>query len=148
MKTILLAALLAAPVATEDLDRLDTRIATFAGDAQPMPVDRRLQLAACPSPATIEWQDSQSIAVRCALLGWRLRVPLAAVQSVRQDTRPAIRRGDAVEARYEADDFDISAMMIAMEDGRTGDSIRVKNPDTGRASVATVSGQGFVLLSH
>lgn len=151
MKLILLSALAAAsPPAFEATEQLDAKIAQFIGNTnmRATPIDRRLRLATCELPAAIEWNDSQSLAVRCAAPAWRLRVPIMGVaQPAAEDTRPLIRKGESVEARYEADDFDITATLIAMEDGRKGDTIRVKNPATGRASVGTVTGKAIVLLS-
>jgi flagellar basal body P-ring formation protein FlgA len=151
MKVIFLSVLIAAsPPAFEAPEQLDAKIAEFIGhtNMRAAPIDRRLRLAACEQPAAIEWNDSQSLAVRCTAPAWRLRVPLNDIAApAAEDTRPLIRRGESVEARYEADDFDITATLIAMEDGRKGDVIRVKNPATGRASVGTVTGKGIVLLS-
>jgi flagellar basal body P-ring formation protein FlgA len=149
MNITFIAALAVVPVAFEQPEQLDARIAEFIGNAdmRATRIDRRLRLAACEEPAAIEWQDSQSLAVRCAAPAWRLRVSVSGSVQAKGDTRPIVRRGETIEVRFEADDFDISASMIAIEDGRPGDRIRVKNPATGRASTGTVTGKGTVLLS-
>jgi flagellar basal body P-ring formation protein FlgA len=139
------------PPALENLDQLDQRVAAFVGSGKSaMALDRRLRLPACNSSAAIEWADVQSLAVRCAAPAWRVRVPLASPEpGLRTESiRALVKRGDVVEARYEADDFDITTYMVAMEDGRKGDAIRVKNPDNGRPSVAVVTDAGAVRFSH
>jgi flagellar basal body P-ring formation protein FlgA len=154
MKTLFLIAAATATTPTfENLDNLDARIAAFIGSSSAsgnaVTVDRRLRLSACNQAAEISWLDSNSIAVRCATPNWRLRVSVMNASAVEsKNERPAIKRGDMVEARYEADDFDLSASMIALEDGRTGDSIRVKNPDSGRPVIGVVTGAGTVLISR
>jgi flagellar basal body P-ring formation protein FlgA len=151
MKTlILLAAATSVAPASQNLDQLDAQISAFVGaTATPTAVDRRLRLAACIEKTQISWLDSSSVAVRCASPVWRLRVPVTgdAKQAI-ASTRLSIKRGDLVEARYEADDFDISANMIALEDGREGESIRVKNPDSGKPTIGIVTGAGTVLISR
>jgi flagellar basal body P-ring formation protein FlgA len=152
MKSLfMLAAVAATSPMLENLDQLDQRVAAFVGsEKSAMALDRRLRLPACNSAAAIEWSDAQSLAVRCAVPAWRVRVPLASPEpGLRTESlRPLVKRGDVVEARYEADDFDIMTFMVAMEDGRKGDAIRVKNPDTGRPCVAVVTEAGTVRFSH
>ena len=71
--------------AIEDLGQLDGRVQVMTGAApgQPggaiAPIDRRLRLIACPQPASIEWSGSDSLAIRCPAVGWRLRVGIASL---------------------------------------------------------------------
>jgi flagellar basal body P-ring formation protein FlgA len=150
MKTLILLAMATSTTVTfEDLDQLDAQISAFVGSKiTSTAVDRRLRLAACDSGTEVSWLDSNSVAVRCASPAWRLRVPVTGGGPHAATARPLIKRGDSVEGRYEADDFDISITMIALEDGREGESIRVKNPDSGKPAVGIVTGAGTVIFSR
>ena len=90
-----LGALIAAPALAapqfEDLDLLEARItATLgAGIGQPggpaRPIDRRLRLAACPGPVSVEAPTLGAATVRCEQLGWRIRVPVTRDDSAQAD---------------------------------------------------------------
>src|SRR5690606_13006388 len=78
-------AALSAPVVAQgfqDLEMLGRRLAAalgakFGGPGGPRTqLDRRLRLAACPQPATIEEPAMGAVTVRCVAHGWRIRVPL------------------------------------------------------------------------
>ena len=77
---------LAAPIAAEaqqgnedwqTIDVLTDMVANAMG-RNATPVDRRIKLARCPEQASVTALDAQTLAVRCASLGWRLRVPMTA----------------------------------------------------------------------
>jgi flagellar basal body P-ring formation protein FlgA len=149
---------LAAPA--EDLDALDRRIADVLGAPIGTPggaesaIDKRLVFPACAERVTIARIDVSAVAVRCAAQNWRVRVPIVPKATPEPQGNPVrastndmlVRRGDMVVAHYEADDFDISSQMMAMEDGRKGDHVRVKNPDNGHHTLAIVSREGVVAL--
>src|SRR3546814_7249710 len=64
--------------ATEDWQSIDALTATVANalGRTATPIDRRIKLARCPKQASITAIDARTLAVRCAPLGWRLRVPM------------------------------------------------------------------------
>lgn len=140
--------------AVEDLDRLDVRIEALTGAApgQPggaiAPVDRRLKLAACPQPASIEWAGSDALAVRCAAIGWRLRVGVAAAGGRQAKAELSVHRGDTVEVSVAGDAFDVTTTALALDDGAVGASVRLKMGATGTQSSAIVTGPGTVSFSR
>jgi flagella basal body P-ring formation protein FlgA len=140
----LLAAAIAAPAQAqtfENLAMLDSRIsaALGAGIGEPggavTPLDRRLRLAACPQPAEIGEPAAGALAVRCAVQGWRIRVPLvrnassgttAAASPSAVRAEPIVRRGDQVELVAIGASFAVSTLAIAEQDGAPGDRIRLR----------------------
>lgn len=140
--------------AVEDLDRLDSRIEFMTGAAvgEPggaiAPVDRRLKLAACPQPASIEWAGTDVLAIRCAPIGWRLRVGIAAQGSAQGKAALNVHRGDTVEVSVEGDAFDVTTTAIALDDGVKGASVRLKLGSSGTQSSAIVTGPGTVSFSR
>lgn len=156
-----LAAPAAAQTATlENLDTLERRlvIALGADIGQPggpvTPLDRRMRLAACPAPATIEPPQAGAAVLRCGPVGWRIRVPVLAGGTVRETQSPAradraafvIRRGDPVEIRARRAGFVVSQQMIADQDGAPGDRIRVRSEPRARPIVVEVVDVGLVRL--
>lgn len=125
------------PVAFEDLDLLDSRIAAI-GVASP--VDRRMKLSRCPQPAEIGEIGGNAIAVRCPALGWRILVPLQS--SPQRAAEPDIRKGDVVELAAEGSGFSVSATATALEDGRVGRSIRLRTSPESAPVSASVTGAG------
>lgn len=132
----------ALPVAFEDLDLLDARIAAFGAAA---PVDRRLKLARCTGPADIVPAGSNAVAVRCASAGWRILVPLSA--SPQSTAAPTIRRGDVVDLMVEGAGFSISTAATAVEDGRVGQTLRVRTGDANPPVSGSVVAAGQVLIN-
>ncbi len=152
-------AALAAPAAAqsfENLDMLDSRIAAALGanvgePGGPMaPLDRRLRLAACPQPATIEEPAMGALTVRCVAHGWRIRVPLtngdAAVRTAQVRAEPVIRRGDQVEVVAMASSFTVSTIGTAEQDGAPGDRIRVRTDRRSAPFTGQVTPDGRVAL--
>jgi flagellar basal body P-ring formation protein FlgA len=150
----LLAIALPAPAtaqALENLDTLDQRIALALGGTADQagvlaqPVDRRLKLAACPQPAMIEAPAIGALAVRCAALGWRIRVPLITGIGASQGEL-LVRKGDNVELAFTGRGFDIVTTAIAQEDGRMGAPVRVKPPTGASLVTARVWRAGSVVI--
>lgn len=133
------------PPPFEDLATLDRRIAAVSeGTAKPL--DPRLRLLRCPDPATIEPAGDGTLTVRCAAIGWRIRVPVARSTAAPGDI--LVHRGDQVELSLEADGFAVSASAIAVEDGRRGGIVRVKTSTNAPAVSARVTGPGTLSLSR
>ena len=129
----------ALPVSFEDLGDIDARIAAVGRAA---PVDRRLKLPRCPMPADIAPVGGNAIAVRCPSLGWRILVPMVAPPQ--STAAPDIRKGDIVELYVDGAGFSVSTSATAVEDGRVGQSVRVR-PSDGNAPVSvTVLNAGRV----
>jgi flagella basal body P-ring formation protein FlgA len=169
----LLAAGLAAPALAatdaagfEDLDKLEARV-VVALDAEigtpggPLThIDRRVKLQPCPAAVTIEPPALGAVAVSCAALGWRIRVPLmhlatqaayntipVAYQPPVPQGPPVIRRGDPVEVAAEQTGFSVTASGTAMEDGRTGGRIRVKTSPNAPIIIGEVVDSGRVRVT-
>jgi flagella basal body P-ring formation protein FlgA len=141
--------------AVEDLDQLDSRVQRLTGAAAGQqggavaPIDRRLRLVACPQPASIEWSGSDSLAIRCPAIGWRLRVGIASSSSGPQARAELwVHRGDTVEISVEGEDFDVTTTAISLDDGAKGQSVRLKLGSSGTQSSATVTGPGSVSFSR
>ncbi|HKX90493.1 MAG TPA: flagella basal body P-ring formation protein FlgA, partial [Sphingopyxis sp.] len=155
-----IAAPVAAPAqqATEDWQTIDMLTATVANalGRTAAPVDRRIRLARCPEQASVTAIDAQTLAVRCASLGWRLRVPMTgpaadAAPAAASFARPAagapvIRRGDNVRVTIETDSYAISYAAIATQDGRVGETIALRGSDAKSTLSATVTGPGRARL--
>lgn len=158
--TILIAALIAAasPGGFEDIAKLEARVvaALDAGIGEAggpvAPIDRRLKLARCPTPVTIDPPALGAVALRCAALGWRIRVPQArasaggSVQAQAQ-AMPLVRRGDPVEVRADGYAFSVVGSAIADEDGAAGARIRVRTDRTRPPVVAEVVDVGVVRIA-
>ncbi|MBW8743994.1 MAG: flagella basal body P-ring formation protein FlgA [Sphingomonas sp.] len=166
MRALPLLALLAAPAAAatpqfQNIDALEARLinALGAGIGEPggpaAPIDRRLKLAACPATVQIEPPAMGAIALRCAALNWRIRVPiarLAGTQNVAMGgmmgakADPVVRRGDPVDLVAETDGFSVSVSAVAQEDGAPGSRIRVKADRQNSPIFAEVIESGRVRL--
>ena len=110
------------------------------------PIDRRLKLAACPDTPAIEGPAMGAAVVRCAALGWRIRVPLRvyAAAPASQRTATLVRKGDPVELVAGGASFTVSTQMIADEDGAQGEMIRVRADRSAAPIVARVVDVGLV----
>lgn len=134
---------------------LDTDIGKPGGPVAP--IDRRLKLAACPTPATIDPPALGAVALRCPALGWRIRVPLvrggnastpagAPSTGYAAKTDPVVRRGDPVQLVAESGVLSVSTEAVAQEDGAPGERIRVKTDDRAAIVIAEVVEIGKVRL--
>ena len=157
----IVAAIAAAPSAnaqqaSEDWQTIDmlTQAVASAMGRTATPVDRRIKLARCPEQASVTAIDAQTLAVRCASLGWRVRVPMSGPASATPATAgfaapssaPVIRRGDTVRVTLESDTFSVSYSAIANQDGRVGDSIALRGSDPKTILSAIVTGPGRARL--
>ena len=161
-----LLALLAAPAAAatpqfQNIDALEARLVNALGanigepGGPAAPIDRRLKLAACPATVQIDPPVMGAIALRCAPLNWRIRVPIqrlgnaqnvamGSVMGAKAD--PVVRRGDPVDLIAETNGFSVSVSAIAQEDGAPGSRIRVKAGDQKSPIFAEVIEAGRVRL--
>jgi flagella basal body P-ring formation protein FlgA len=157
-----LLALLAAPAAAatpafQNIDALEARLinALGAGIGEPggpaAAIDRRLKLSVCPATVQIDPPVMGAVALRCAPLNWRIRVPLARLGNARSaamgvKAEPVIRRGDPVDLVAASDGFSVSVSAIAQEDGAPGSRIRVKADGKNTPLFAEVIDAGRVRL--
>ncbi|MDO6416558.1 flagella basal body P-ring formation protein FlgA [Sphingomonas sp. BIUV-7] len=144
----------AAAAPFQNLEALESRLinALGAGVGEPgglaTPIDRRMKLATCPQPVTIDPPVMGAVALRCPAIGWRIRVPLqrlqgaapasysaraqgaggyaAMAQPAAAKAAPVVRRGDPVDLIAETGGFSVSVTATAQEDGAPGSRIRVK----------------------
>lgn len=150
--------------AFENLEMLENRVsaALGAGVGEPggpmRPIDRRLRLMPCPTPAEIDPPALGAVAIRCETRGWRIRVPLmtggaaaaAAAPAmpgvVQARAEPVIRRGDQVEVVALAASFSVSTLGTAEQDGAPGDRIRVRTDRRATPFIGQVLPDGRVAL--
>ncbi|QPQ55341.1 flagella basal body P-ring formation protein FlgA [Allosphingosinicella flava] len=158
-RTILLAACLAAPAwgqGFEDLDALDARVIAALGagigeaGGPARPLDRRLKLAACPAPVTVDAPALGAATLRCEPLGWRIRVPVivsaaASMGTVKAD--PIVRKGDQVEITVRGAAFTVSTLGVAEQDGAPGDRIRIRSERKAGPIIGEVTADGRVALA-
>ena len=108
----------------QSLDAVDARATEIAG-AIVRPVDRRLKLAACPEALQADAAAQGAVTVRCAPLGWRVRVLIEA--SAASSSAPvAIKRGDPVSVNFVAPGFSVTTSGIAETEARIGERVRVR----------------------
>jgi flagella basal body P-ring formation protein FlgA len=159
---LLIQPLPAAAQGFENLEMLDNRVAAALGanigepGGATTPIDRRLRLQACPQPVEIGEPIAGALAVRCAPLGWRIRVSIvpsaetrqAAATASRPQARPEpiIRRGDQIELIAIASGFTVSTLATAEQDGAAGDRIRVRTDRRSRPVIGQVLEDGRVAL--
>jgi flagella basal body P-ring formation protein FlgA len=160
---LLIAPLPALAQGFENLEMLDNRVAAALGanigepGGATTPIDRRLRLQACPQPVEIGEPIAGALAVRCAPLGWRIRVsvtPSAATRQVATAAAPArqeradpvIHRGDQIELVAIAQGFSVSTLATADQDGAPGDRIRVRTERRSAPVIGQVLPDGRVAL--
>jgi flagella basal body P-ring formation protein FlgA len=152
-----LAAQAQAQQGNEDWQTIDvlTEMVANAMGRSATPVDRRIKLARCPEQASVTAVDAQTLAVRCASLGWRLRVPMTGPADASPATAsfarpaasaPVIRRGDNVRVTIETESYSISYAAVATQDGRVGETIALRGNDAKSTLSATVTGPGRARL--
>lgn len=142
-RLLLMLLLTAAPLAAqqfEDVGALDRHVAATVPDA--LPIDPRLKLARCPEPIIVDPPALGAVAVRCRVLGWRIRVPLAIRDA--EVAAIAIRRGDPVDLVSRGDGFEVSTRAVALEDAAPGKPVRVKSLTTAAVSVGIAISPGNV----
>lgn len=159
--TMMLMAGAAAPVMAqsfENVARLESGLVAElgAGIGEPggpaAPIDRRLKLASCPDPLAYDPPNLGAVAVRCAALGWRIRVPLmraaggASAQGQLDQGELVIRKGDPVELVAGGKFFSVSSQAIAEQDGRIGARIRVRGGAKNAPMMVEVVREGVVRI--
>lgn len=140
----------------EDLAALDAQISARAASNPDAPrqtaalLDRRLRLAKCPERVEIDAPAMDAIAVRCATLGWRVRVPLVRIAAApaARAMPPLVRRGELVEIVYRGQGFAASASATALEDGIEGAPVRVRTASGNAAVTAIVAAPGLVEIAR
>lgn len=138
----------------ENINTLEARLTAALGadigtpGGPAAPIDRRLKLARCPAPATIDPPALGAIAIRCEAIGWRIRVPLQHFANPPMATKAemVVRKGDPVELAVETASFSVSTNAIAQEDGAIGDRIRVRSDPKAPIMIAEVVDGGRVRL--
>ena len=121
----------------QNLDVVDAR-ATEAAGTGTRPVDRRLKLAACPDVLIADAPAMGAVTVRCAPLGWRVRVLVEGNAATVANTPVVIKRGDPVSVNFVAPGFSVTTSGIAESEARVGERVRVRveqkaNPVMGEA---------------
>jgi hypothetical protein len=122
--------ILAAAAGFADLNALDAAVARFAGapigaeGGAVTPLDRRLRLTPCRSPAALSWRGErrETIVVECPDNGgWRLFVPVRALSGGgglgRWLQRVAARRGDGRRAGWRMDQSARSGRKVSSHAG-------------------------------
>ncbi|GAA3894124.1 hypothetical protein GCM10022276_11660 [Sphingomonas limnosediminicola] len=147
--TMTIATATSAAPAYQDFDALDARIASLAGSATAVPIDRRIKLVPCPEEPEISGPAGGALTVRCPALGWRIRV---AVTGTSGTAGPAssvlVHRGDAVELVAHGDGYSVSSVGVALEEGPVGGAIRVKIPTSPSPVAAVVARAGVASISN
>lgn len=141
---VLIFALLTTPPQFEDLEILDERIQAENVSAEP--VDKRLKLAQCPAEPIVSPAVGDAVVVRCPALGWRLRVPVRAASNAAENSQIVIRKGDLIECISGGPGFSVSTQLIAMDDARVGQSLRVKSPTSSVFLTAVAKSRGQAAL--
>ncbi len=146
------------PVTLENLTELEAKVALATGvptgspGGATGPIDPRIRLQKCPAVVLVDKPFNDAIAIRCSLLGWRIRVPLLANLPNRPASSagriPLVRRGDVVELIYEAPSFAATTSAIALDEGGEGKIVRVKTSSSATPITATVTGIGEVRIAH
>lgn len=143
----------------ENLDMLENRVMAALGASvgEPggpaRPIDRRLRLIPCPTPAEIDQPALGAVTVRCETRGWRIRVPLMAgalpapgMAQGQARAEPVVRRGDQVQVVALASGFSVSTLGVAEQDGAPGQRIRVRTERRATPFIGEVLPDGRVAL--
>lgn len=164
MSALLLATFSSPAVAQsfENLDRLDSLVTASLGAnrGQPggpvAPIDRRLRLAQCPESPVVDALRMGAATISCPSIGWRIRVPLIpnsqagnaqnSAGFAQESAAPIIKKGDPVQLIAGNENFTISRLMIADEDGALGAMIRVRQEARSAPVMARVERNGVVRI--
>lgn len=145
--------------AVQDWQGVDaiTQSVAHALNREAAPIDRRIKLAKCPEQPVVTAMDSGSLAVRCAPLGWRLRVGMTIAAGMQdqpaffappsaaqrgKSAPPTVRRGDVVRISIETPNYSVSYPATAIQDGRLGEAIALRGLDAKNSIIAVVTGPG------
>lgn len=138
-----------------DLVAIDRAVAAFtgAGIGEPggatLPVDRRLRLAACRSPLSLDWQGNRqdTVLVQCPDAGgWRLFVATSGNARQAPAAAPAISRGEAVTITAAGEGFSVAQSGEALDSGALGSWIRVRTSARATPIRARVERPGLVVV--
>lgn len=133
----------------QDLAALDARVAAVAAPGAAVPIDKRIKLAPCPNEPEVSLPAAGAVAVRCAALGWKLRVALTGAAAAQgEPAAPLIRRGDTIEIVARGGGYSVSSAGTALEDGAPGASIRVKIPTSPSPVTAVVARAGVASIAN
>lgn len=121
----------------QNLDAINDSAARVAGSTV-RPVDQRLKLAACPEALIADPPVLGAVIVRCASLGWRVRILTDGQSTTARTTPVVIKRGDPVSVNFVAPGFSVTTNGIAESEARIGERVRVRveqkaNPIMGEA---------------
>lgn len=149
--------------AHEDIGALETRVVAALGaevgspGGPDRPLDRRLRLQRCASPATIDPSRAEVAEVACASAGWRLfvarisdaRATDLSLSPVRlaQSATLVVRRGDSVAVRLSGTGFAVTMRAEAEQDGAVGQRIRVRSAARRTPFAVIVTGEGAARLA-
>lgn len=138
-----------------DLVAIDRAVAAFTGGGigEPggatLPVDRRLRLAACRSPLSLDWQGNRqdTVLVQCPDAGgWRLFVALSGNARQAPAAAPAISRGEAVTITAAGEGFSVAQSGEALDSGALGSWIRVRTSARATPIRARIERPGLVVV--
>jgi flagellar basal body P-ring formation protein FlgA len=117
----------------QDLDAVDAKASAIVAESglAVRPADRRLKLAPCPHALEAEAQSQGSVAIRCSVLDWRIRLPVEGVVRGDNFAPVIIRRGDPVSVEFSAPGFAVTANGIAQNEARRGEPVRVRVEEKG-----------------
>lgn len=141
---------------TTDPAAIDRAVSAFTGAAigQPggarMPVDARLQLAACPAPLAVSWHGPAQTAVQVECPGpggWRIFVAISAASTATAaKAAPAVKRGDALTIMVRGRGFSVQQPGEALEGGAIGDWIVVRTSRKAEALRARIERPGLAVI--
>ena len=145
----------------ENLEMLDSRIAAALGAniGEPGGADDADRPPPAPAGLSATGRDRRAVAgalaVRCAPLGWRIRVSIVAARrppgrrggpARRPAPTPIVRRGDQIQLVAIASGFTVSTLAVADQDGAPGDRIRVRTERRTAPVIGQVLEDGRVAL--
>lgn len=130
----------------QNLDTIDAAVTAAVGsNGVARPVDRRIKLKTCPETIGVGAPVAGSVAVTCASVGWRLRVPVSSL-AVAVMGPMLMRKGDPVSVVTGADGFSASVAGIAEGEGRLGDRVRVRTGPGASVITGLIADPGTVRI--
>jgi flagella basal body P-ring formation protein FlgA len=114
-----------------DPAEIDREVAAFLGvsasqsSAAFVPVDRRLRLAQCAQPLSLDWQGTRrdSVLVQCPGV-WKIYVRTAGQAGA--PAVDAVKRGQPVSVSVRGAGFTVNQTAQALENGAVGDWVRIR----------------------
>lgn len=136
--------LLAAATVDDTPAGFRSRLEAVAG--QPVRLDPRIAIPACPSGYRME-RRATAVEASCPDIGWRLVVPVAAVDAQPEAT-PLVRRGSAVVVEAVGAGFSVRIDGVAEHDAGAGDNVRVRNLRSGQRVMARLDADGRLFMDR